>query len=220
MAQSNTGSTRTHGGLIDKRRAILSGALTVFARDGYTRAGIDAIAAAAGVSTRTIYNHFDDKAHLFEAVLRDSSTGVAETLLDLINEHLGPVQNAQAVEPALLELGMTWAPHRKEHAEHFALVRQINAESAHLPRLATEAWYRTGPQRVRRELAYHLRRISDLGLLRIGDSDVAAYHFMLLTSATNPLVYTPDLSDEEIRASVRAGVHAFLYGYLPPREVH
>jgi len=33
-------------------------------RDGYTRASIDAISAEAGVSTRTIYNHFTDKAML------------------------------------------------------------------------------------------------------------------------------------------------------------
>ena len=46
----------------DKRRAIIDGALAVFARDGYTRASIDAISAEAGVSTRTVYNHFTDKA--------------------------------------------------------------------------------------------------------------------------------------------------------------
>ena len=42
----------------DKREAILRGALTVFARDGYTRASIDAIAKEGEVSTRTLYNHF------------------------------------------------------------------------------------------------------------------------------------------------------------------
>ena len=56
----------------DKRRAILAGALTVFARDGYTRASIDAIAAQAIVSTRTIYNHFQCKAHLFQTVIQES----------------------------------------------------------------------------------------------------------------------------------------------------
>ncbi|MEU7831466.1 TetR family transcriptional regulator [Nonomuraea sp. NPDC049129] len=39
------------------RRAIMAGALTLFARDGYTRAGLDAITVEAGVSNRTIYNH-------------------------------------------------------------------------------------------------------------------------------------------------------------------
>jgi len=62
----------------DKRRAILRGALNVFAHDGYTRASIDAVAAEAGVSTRTIYNHFSDKAELFQTVIHESAAQVAD----------------------------------------------------------------------------------------------------------------------------------------------
>lgn len=62
----------------------MAGALTVFARDGYMRASVDAIAAEAGVSTRTIYNHFQDKAQLFQTVIQESATRVAEAQIAII----------------------------------------------------------------------------------------------------------------------------------------
>lgn len=56
-------------GRIDKRQAILDAAFTVFARDGYHLAGVDAIAAEAGVAKHTIYSHFGDKENLFREVV-------------------------------------------------------------------------------------------------------------------------------------------------------
>ena len=56
---------RRRGGLPDERRAIIGGALRLFARDGYTRTSIDALAAGAGVSTGTVYHHFRDKGGSF-----------------------------------------------------------------------------------------------------------------------------------------------------------
>src|ERR671918_2156773 len=89
------------GGRPAKRRAILDGALAVFARDGYTRASIDAISATAGVSTRTIYNHFKDKAQLFQTVVEESTTGVADFQIAVIDRHLGQVTD---LESDLLQL--------------------------------------------------------------------------------------------------------------------
>ncbi|MEV6149621.1 helix-turn-helix domain-containing protein [Nonomuraea sp. NPDC052129] len=67
------------------RQAIMAGALTLFARDGYTRARRDAIAVEAGVSNRTIYNHFTDKAELFQAVMQESTQRVNAEV-----EHIPP----------------------------------------------------------------------------------------------------------------------------------
>ena len=63
----------------DKRQAILRGALSVFSRDGYSRASIDAIAKESEVSTRTLYNHFADKADLFRNVIQASASEAART---------------------------------------------------------------------------------------------------------------------------------------------
>ena len=51
----------------EKRTQILAGAASVFAADGYEGASMARIAAVAGVSKGTLYNHFDSKAALFTA---------------------------------------------------------------------------------------------------------------------------------------------------------
>ncbi|WP_329085702.1 MULTISPECIES: TetR/AcrR family transcriptional regulator [unclassified Streptosporangium] len=212
MTGSDTARTRSRGGLADKRRAILAGALTVFARDGYTRATTDTISAEAGVSSRTLYNHFQDKAQLFQNVIQESATRVADAQIAIIDRYLRKVTD---LEPDLVEFAQAFAtPTTGEYAEHFALVRQINAESGHIPRAAIDAWQETGPLRVRRELADRMRQLADRGLLRVDDPDRAAIHFMLLISVANPSYQGAVLEEREIDEMVTSGVRAFLHGYL------
>ena len=58
---------RTHAA---KRVSILEAATYVFCREGFAGANIDMIAAEAGVSRQTIYNHHGDKEKLFVAVVQ------------------------------------------------------------------------------------------------------------------------------------------------------
>lgn len=184
----------------DKRQAILAGALSVFARDGYTRASIDTISAAAGVSTRTIYNHFADKAELFRAVIQDSATRAADAHIAIIDRHLRKVTDLEA---DLVSFGLDFtATATADHAEHFALVHQISAEIAHIPPAAIEAWQETGPRRVRRELA---RRLA--GLVEAADHELAALHLMRLITPPPPHDGIPT------EKAVTAGVRVFLHGY-------
>ncbi|MPY83759.1 MAG: TetR family transcriptional regulator [Actinophytocola sp.] len=194
----------------DKRTAMLEGALVILARDGYTRASIDAIAAEADVSTRTIYNHFGDKAGLFEAVIEHSADRVAEAQLAVIDRHLWKVTD---IETDLRDFGRAWATAIPEYADHFALVRQINAERGHIPDAAIERWQQTGPRRVRSALAARMKELSDRGLLKIDDPDLAALHFALLVSANDPSQPGVALADHDLDTMVDAGVHAFLHGY-------
>jgi AcrR family transcriptional regulator len=195
----------------DKRRAIVAGALRLFARDGYTRAALDAIAAEAGVSNRTIYNHFADKADLFQAVIHDSTERVANAMVDIIDRHLSKVVD---LESDLIDFGVAWlGVLTSELAPHFALIRQINAEREHVPAAALQLWRRTGPERTRHELAQRLRRIAERGELTMDDPTRAAGHLILLISADN-LIDPDDLHDQrETKAMITAGVHAFLHGH-------
>ncbi|MGH3626497.1 MAG: TetR/AcrR family transcriptional regulator [Sciscionella sp.] len=212
MPAHNTTATPRRWGSPDKRRAILSGAFTVFARDGYARANIDAIATAAQVSTRTIYNHFADKADLFNTLIDESATRVAHAQIAIIDEHLSTVTDLRA---DLLAFGQAWAAPVPEHAQHFALVRHINADSAHIPQATITAWQQAGPLRVRRELARRLQHLVDRELLRVADPDRMAQHLVLLTAVANPALPTAAASQEEITELVTSGILAFLYGYLP-----
>lgn len=52
-----------------KREAIVAAATAQFRQHGFQRASMDAIAAAAEVSKRTVYNHFPSKDELFAEIL-------------------------------------------------------------------------------------------------------------------------------------------------------
>jgi TetR/AcrR family transcriptional regulator of autoinduction and epiphytic fitness len=54
-----------------KREAILAGAVQVFTKNGFDASSMDTIAQVAGVSKRTVYNHFPSKEILFQAIVAD-----------------------------------------------------------------------------------------------------------------------------------------------------
>jgi TetR/AcrR family transcriptional repressor of mexJK operon len=71
-----------------KRAAILSAAWALFLADGYEGASVDAIAARADVSKRTVYDHFGGKEHLFSAVMAAVSSSLLESLRSATDEEL------------------------------------------------------------------------------------------------------------------------------------
>lgn len=54
-----------------KRAAILDAAVEEFATSGFDTTSMDRIAERAGVSKRTVYNHFQSKDVLFEAIVQE-----------------------------------------------------------------------------------------------------------------------------------------------------
>lgn len=55
-----------------KRTAIVDAAREAFLDTGYAETSVHRIAAAAGVSIKTVYRHFDGKDDLFSAVMQDA----------------------------------------------------------------------------------------------------------------------------------------------------
>lgn len=66
-----TGKVRKKRDTSQKRELILAGAVRVFIETGYDISSMDRIAEVAGVSKRTVYNHFPSKEALFHAVVTD-----------------------------------------------------------------------------------------------------------------------------------------------------
>src|SRR5262245_19508350 len=140
MAGKNSNTTaapaRAHRGRADKTDAMLHAACVVFGRDGYARAGVDAIAATAGVSTRTIYNHFPEgKQELFRLVMEWSSTRVREEQLARLRRYLDPQRppHPRDLERDLFALARSWVALTTDFHDHFLLVRHIWAEVGHVP---------------------------------------------------------------------------------------
>ncbi|NLU48034.1 MAG: helix-turn-helix transcriptional regulator [Syntrophomonadaceae bacterium] len=55
-----------------KREAIIQAALQVFSEKGYHNARMEEVATVAGIGKGTIYEYFDSKLQLFQAVLENS----------------------------------------------------------------------------------------------------------------------------------------------------
>lgn len=208
-------STAEHPGygLTEKRRAIAQAAHRVFGRDGFTRASVDTIAAEAEVSKRTVYNHYGSKELLFLSVLQDSAAAVAKTQTEIIERYLGAITD---LETDLVAFAHAWISPLIDHADHFALIRQINAEATHIPPAALEAWRVAGPQASEQALARQLQRIADRGLLHINDTERAATHLIHLTTGevTQRSFYGAlPLDDSQVNTIVTNGVQAFLQLY-------
>jgi len=207
-------ATAARRGRPDKREAIIRAASRVFGREGYARATVDAIAVEAGVSKKTIYNHFGDKAELFRTAALEGVQEVSDHIGVLIDKHLSKILDLQtdltdfAIDRVKAILG---APD-----EHTAFSRTIRAEVAHLPSAVLDEWLREGPMRSQREIAAKLRAMADRGLLAVDDADKAAEYYTLLS-------FTPisdrtffgalPISDEEIAALAGDGVRMFLRLY-------
>ncbi|MFT0859819.1 TetR/AcrR family transcriptional regulator [Ancylobacter sp. G4_0304] len=63
-----------------RRRAILDAALEVFAESGFASARMQDVAARAGVAKGTLYLYFEDKAALFEGLVREAVDPVLGTM--------------------------------------------------------------------------------------------------------------------------------------------
>jgi AcrR family transcriptional regulator len=197
----------------EKRDAILRAARATFAKMGYARATVDAIATEAQVSTRTLYKHFGSKEDLLAAVLEESTRAVADDYEAAVR---AAVDSAGTVQERLVALALAATKPALGHPEHFRMIRQVVSEGSHVPPGVVARWRTLGPDRVRRETVAQLRVLHEEGLLEIDDFERAARHFLALTTAE--VDHGPNrrpLSGRAAEEAVRAGVEVFARGYAP-----
>jgi AcrR family transcriptional regulator len=192
-----------------KRRQILSGAREAFAELGYERASVDLVAARAGVSKATVYNHFGDKGALFVACFSEDADEMREGLRASLEE---PVDDVQVALQRLGEKLVATLVSRPI----VTLYRHTIAEVARFPEIG-ETLFERGPAVVYEMISAYLQRWHDTGALRIDDARSAAVQFHLLCQGD--LVTRAHLgvderpSKEATRATVRRAVHTFLRAY-------
>ncbi|MFF0748854.1 TetR/AcrR family transcriptional regulator [Streptomyces sp. NPDC004267] len=203
-----------------KQIAIVGSACGVFGREGYARASVDSLAAAAGVSTRTLYNHFPGgKALLFQTVVTWTANEVREAQLAKLRALLDPerLPHPDTLERDLVAVARSFADLITEYPDHFALVRHIHAEVGHVPAEVLTAWREAGPAPVTDAFTAALTALADGGLLDLhGDPALAGVHF---TSLTSGLILQRShygvlpLPQAETDRLLRGGVAAFLRAY-------
>lgn len=200
-----------------KRAAIIRAALEVFVREGYARAGVDAIAATAGVSKRTIYDYYGDKEHLFLSAIRETAQAQAATFGDLLDRTLGDADQVTDVTAALTAFSRAFATEIARSPERATVMRLIIAEASHFPRLTEPA---PEDRPVQRALADRLAALGDRGLLDVPDPlEAAEFLGLLVTGRVNNRSWygAVRLPDAEIDRLVTGGVAVFLraYGHRP-----
>ncbi|MGW0484116.1 TetR/AcrR family transcriptional regulator [Nonomuraea sp. NPDC003214] len=201
----------TTRGRIDKRQAILDGAFTVFARQGYAQACVQEIADEAGVAKPTVYNHLTDKATLFRHAIQAAAESVLDQRLAALRPLAEPGPDLRAT---LEEVGHHLV---RLHADDrsCALRRLLYAELTHFPDILDLA-VESGPHRLSQALADRLARLILAGRLRATDPDQAAEHFLALL--IGPLearshMGTRQIADTDLRELARAATDTFLRAF-------
>lgn len=189
----------------EKRQQILDAAIDVFQRLGFAGASMDRIAEVANVSKRTVYNHFENKEALFNAIV-----GVMfEEARQTVDVTYRP---GEPIHQQLVELGR--AEGRLLQSERFmALARMALGETMRAPEVA---------QAVQEE-ADKMSVFSDFmtaahadGTIVAEDLDDATQQFVALlkSKAFWPYVLRGgQIEAEEMEAIVQSSVETFLARY-------
>jgi AcrR family transcriptional regulator len=194
-----------------KRAAIVRAALEVFLREGYARASVDAIAAAAGVSKRTVYDYYGDKERLFLSTIEEISAQQNAAFDDLLERTLGG--EIDDIEAALTSFGREFGRAIARSPERSAVLRLMIAEASHFPALLSAT-----PEKraVQSALADRLTQLAERGGLDIPDpAEAAEFLGILVTGRVNNRSWygTRPMADDEIDRLVTDGVQLFLRAY-------
>ncbi|MEV4801396.1 TetR/AcrR family transcriptional regulator [Nonomuraea sp. NPDC049421] len=196
-----------------KRAAILAAARELFLTDGFDRSSIGAIAAKAGVSTRTVYDYFGDKQTLLRAVVEAIGQSLVTAVQHTLDATLTGLTRPDELEDALVAFAMRIATDMLDSAEYATLQRLVVTESGHLPDRADQP-ISYAPDEA---LGERLAALGRAGLLSVPDARLAADHFIALTFgvALSRLGSANAAEDTRVRPLIEEGVRTFLRAYRP-----
>lgn len=198
-----------------KRRAIVRAARALFLRDGFG-VGMDAIAAEAGVSKVTVYNHFGSKEALFTAVI---TSALDEPLGNASAAALQKLADADDLRTAFTDAARAWVHAVRTNEDVIALRALVAAEQHRFPELG-HAWREHGPEAHHPAVAGALRALADRGRLAIPDLETAIIQLYGLLVFPHMVfsAYGTHIDDGLTDRLVVAGVDMFLNQYATSPE--
>lgn len=190
-----------------KKTAILDAAETLFITEGYERTTVDAVAARAHVSKRTVYNHFSDKEIIFLRVLSRVNDALLRTIGAAIDEEL---TTGRDLREALTAFAHRIVDRALDSSDYLTFRRLISQQQS-APR---------PPEAIRdRPLDMLEKRFAELaaqGAIRAPRPRLAAQHFTALTISLAQESILDDresTNPSEVSAIITDGVDAFLRAY-------
>jgi TetR/AcrR family transcriptional regulator, mexJK operon transcriptional repressor len=185
---------------------LLDSALDLFLDKGFEQATIDAIAASVGMTKRTVYARYENKASLFKAAVQRSIERLMVPAATLQALETGDIAATLAAVARLrIEQVMTPAGMKQQ--------RIINSESYRFPEIFTMA-YEQNTRPVVEFLAGLLRRETAAGRLAITDPERAAMVFlsMVVSGPVRVIVSGHRLTRAEIEDRLQFAIRLFLDG--------
>lgn len=188
-----------------KRGEIVAAARRAFFDTGFAGASIEAIAAEAGVSKVTVYNHFGDKRGLFSATVESECEAIRSRLL--FDEGAGSLRDR------LVAFGDTMVAFLSR-PEMIRFEQRMAAEIEHDPELGP-CFLEAGPRRMLRTLAGLLEREIARGTLRPVDPEVMAEQLASMCKGLADMErrFTGRSDSGVDSRRVRAAVDLFVAGY-------
>jgi TetR/AcrR family transcriptional repressor of mexJK operon len=196
-----------------KRAQIISAARRLFVRDGVERTSMDAIAAEAGVSKRTVYDYYGDKHGLLTGVVTTAGDSLLRSIREAIDAHLSDgaaIADRVDLERAFVRFAVEVGRSAIANADFAATLRLIAENRAGLAELKSHSLAEE-PEKTLSETISHF---AALGLLDAEDSREAADHFMALT-IRRAVNLPPDENGaaERIDAVMASGARVFVRAY-------
>lgn len=187
-----------------KQAAILDAAEALFVADGYELTSVDAIAARAKVSKRTVYDHFGDKQTLFSAVLEQANEAMTAHVRAAIEEEL---TSGRDLREALTAFAMRVVTEAFPSSDYVTF-RRLSAQGLSAPRL--DPAVRDNPERMLEDRFAHL---AETGAIRAAEPQRAVKHFTALTLLLALEALKDDPECASIPAIIADGVDVFLRAY-------
>ncbi|GGF69472.1 hypothetical protein GCM10010912_13240 [Paenibacillus albidus] len=206
----NTENKKIRKGSSDKRAKIIAAARDLFLSDGFDRSSVDAVAAKAGVSKRTVYDYYGDKQNLLLAVVEVSSSAVLDMIEQGISDHLWEFED---LEQALILFCKQIVASANGSSDYIALIRLVMVEAANLP----DSFFERLDNATEEGIIRRFTEFGQNGLLDVLDPKMAAKHFAALTFLLvfNQPRKTGTLEEEQTKRIITEGVRVFLCAYAP-----
>lgn len=193
----------------EKRSAILEAAQRLFLELGFDGASMDKIAALAGVSKLTVYNHFTDKERLFQAA-------VEQRCREQLPDDLFASLQGGEIERDLREIASRFAA-LMDSPDSIALHRMMLGDARNAERLG-ELFWNAGPARIIAGLEAFLKAAVARGDLDIDDTHEAAMQLLHLIKGESLACLLCGRTagpDSGARAHADPVVRMFLRAYRP-----
>ena len=189
-----------------KREAMVVAAARSFFDIGYEATSIEQIAADAGVSKVTVYNHFGDKRSLFGAAVEHE----CERLRGLFSIDPNSA-GSLAQRLTLIGAGMSEFLARPELVR---FDRRVAAETERDPEIG-RAFLNAGPYRIKGAFTALLESLVGSGELDIDDCAIAAEQFVSMVKGMGDLErrFGMDRNEEVDHARLENAVKVFLCAY-------